>query len=317
MPERVLEVIKPGLQTTVQDMGRRVRALGIPAGGVADPMARRLGNALVGNEAEAAGLEITLTGPTLRFHADALVSLCGAPFTAQLDGVAFPLWRAVPVQAGQTLSIGPAVQGMRAFLAVRGGLQGQAVFGSLSTDLRSAFGGLDGRALQTGDHLNWATLPHIIPPRAFVNPDLYTPTGPHHPLRILPTIDAAPNLLKNLLGRTFTVSSQVDRMGVRLTQSVPAPTDPARVSLPNAPGMVQLPPDGRPILLLPDAGTHGGYPTPLIVASVDWPRLGQLRPGNTVSFQTVTPAQALTALQQKEADVRQAERALQLWYARR
>lgn len=315
-----ITVIKPGLQSTLQDAGRRVRALGVPAGGAADPLARRLANALVGNPPGAAGLEVTLSGPTLRFHEGALISLCGAPFQAALDGTPLPLWRAVSVQAGQTLSIGGTARGMRAFLAVRGGLQGQPAFGSLSTDLRSQFGGLpghdrQGRALQAGDELHWSPLPHTTPSRARLHPDLHTPCGPHHPLRVLTTPDTTPALLKHLTGRTFTVSAQVDRMGARLTQSVPAPHDPSRVSTPNVPGMMQLPPDGRPILLLPDAGTHGGYATPLIVASVDFPRLAQLRPGDSVSFHVVSAEQARTALRQQEQDVRQAENALRWWYA--
>lgn len=319
MPERPsveglrLEVLRPGLQTTVQDVGRRVRALGVPGGGAADPVALRLANALVGNPADAAALEITLAGPTLRFGSEALVALCGAPFEAALEGQPFPPERAVTVQGGQTLTLGGTARGMRAVLAVRGGLDGQEVFGSRSTDLRSGFGGLEGRALRAGDHLTWAPLPPVIPPRAFLAPDLLTPTGPDVTLRVLPTPEATPGLLAALTQRDFTVSGQADRMGVRLSEDVPAPRDPGRISLPNVPGAVQLPPDGRPILLLPDAGTHGGYPTPLIVASVDLPRLGQLRPGDRVRFRVGEEAGA--ALREQQRQLRQAEAALRWWYA--
>ena len=312
--EAVMEVRRPGLQTTVQDAGRRARALGVPGGGAADPQALRLANALVGNRAGAAALEVTLAGPTLCFHADALVALCGAPFAATLEGQPFPLWRAVEVQAGQTLSLGSSARGARAVLAVRGGLQGQAAFGSLSTDLRSGFGGVEGRALRTGDQLAWASLPPAAPPRAFLTPDLHTPTGPQVTLRVLATPEATPELLTALIGPAFTVSRQADRMGVRLNERVPVRHDPTRVSLPNVPGAVQLPPDGRPILLLPDAGTHGGYPTPLVVARVDLPVLGQLRPGDRVTWQLVTREEALAALRQRETEVQRAEAALAWWY---
>lgn len=310
----VLEVRRPGLQTTVQDAGRRARVLGVPGGGAADPLALRLANALVGNCAGAAGLEITLAGPTLHFQADALIALCGAPFAATLDGQPFPLWRAVGVRAGQTLQIGGTARGARAVLAVRGGLRGQAAFGSLGTDLRSGFGGMEGRALRPGDRLAWTALPPAAPPRVFLAAALHTPPGPQVTLRVLATPEATPELLAALTGQAFTVSRQADRMGARLNETVPAPHDPTRVSLPNVPGAVQLPPDGRPILLLPDAGTHGGYPTPLVVAHVDLPVLGQLRPGDRVTLQLVTQEEALAALRRREAAVRHAEGALAWWY---
>ncbi|GAA5532252.1 biotin-dependent carboxyltransferase family protein [Deinococcus aluminii] len=310
----MIEVRRPGLQSAVQDAGRRARALGVPGGGAADLTALRLANALVGNPPQAAALEITLAGPTLLFQADALVALCGAPFAATLDGQPFPLWRAVPVRKGQVLRVGGTARGARAVLAVRGGLKGQAAFGSLGTDLRSGFGGLEGRALRVGDRLTWSSLPPAAPPRAFLSPDLQTPTGPQVTLRFLPTPEATPELLAALM-RPFTVSGQADRMGVRLSETLPTRHDPGRVSLPNVPGAVQLPPDGRPILLLPDAGTHGGYPTPLVVTSADLPILGQLRPGDRVRWQAVSGEAARAALGQQEGRLRQAEAALRWWYA--
>ncbi|MBZ9715182.1 5-oxoprolinase subunit C family protein [Deinococcus multiflagellatus] len=314
-PSRALVVLRPGLQTTVQDAGRRARALGVPGGGAADSTARRLGNALVGNPATVAGLELTLLGPALRFEAPALVSLCGAPFGATLDGIPLPLWRAVAVQAGQTLDVRGTPAGLRAFLAVRGGLDGQEVFGSRATDPRSGFGGLEGRALRAGDRLTWGAAALAPAPRALPSPEVRTPFGPHHRLRVLPTPDLTPALEGHLCGPVFTVAPQADRMGVRLTEAVPAPHDPTRPSVPNVPGLVQLPPDGRPILLLPDAGTHGGYPSPLVVIQADQPRLGQLRPGDTLQFEAVPLAVARQALMAQEQALRQAETALRLHFA--
>lgn len=311
----LIEVRRPGLQTTVQDAGRQVRALGVPAGGAADPVARRLGNALVGNGPGAAGLEVTLGGPTLLFHGAALVSLCGAPFGAELDGAPFPSWRAVAVRAGQTLRVGGTPVGARAFLAVRGGLEVPEVFGSRSTDLRGGFGGLEGRALRAGDRLTCGAAAPVTARRAFVAPELRTPLGPEQVLRVTATPDLTGPLEGALLGRAFTVSAQADRMGVRLEGPVAAPHDPGRVSVPNVPGMVQLPPDGRPILLLPDAGTHGGYPTPLVVIRADLPRLGQLRPGDRVTFRPVTQPEARAALHAQERALRQAEGSLRAWFA--
>ncbi|GGL09989.1 biotin-dependent carboxyltransferase family protein [Deinococcus radiotolerans] len=300
-------VLRAGVQSTVQDAGRQVRSLGVPAGGAADAPARRLANALVGNAPGAAGLEVTLGGPSLLFHEAALISLCGAPFDAALDGAPFPLWRAVPVQAGQTLAVAGTAAGLRAFLAVRGGLNAHEVFGSRATDLRAGFGGMQGRALRPGDHLTWATAPPHGARRAFIAPEIRTPLGPHHDLRVIGTRDLTGNLPAELLNRPFTVSAQADRMGARLHEAVAAPRDPARPSVPNVPGMLQLPPDGRPILLLPDAGTHGGYPTPLVVITADLPRLGQLRPGDTLTLRQVTRDAAHAAYQAQERALRQAE----------
>ncbi|GGM21362.1 hypothetical protein GCM10010841_31580 [Deinococcus aerophilus] len=298
------------MQTTVQDAGRRARALGVAAGGAADPVALRLANALVGNPAGAAALEVTLVGPTLRFDQNALISVCGAPFVATLDGAPFGLWRAAAVRAGQTLALGSTPRGLRAVLAVRGGLRAQTVFGSASTDLRGGFGGHGGRALVAGDRLTWEPAPPLSPPGAFISPALHTPPGPHHVLRVSALPEATPELLRALTTPVFTVSSQADRMGLRVTEAVAAPHDPARVSLPNVPGMVQVPPDGRPIVLGPDAGTHGGYPTPLAVIRADLPRLGQLRPGDTLQFRAVDLSLAHAALREQERALRSVEAAL-------
>ncbi|MFC4426892.1 biotin-dependent carboxyltransferase family protein [Deinococcus navajonensis] len=313
----MIQVKRPGLQTTVQDAGREARALGVPTGGAADPVALRLANALVGNLPGAAALECTLVGPELHFLNDALVALCGAPFEAQLDGQPFGLGCARQVQAGQTLHLGTTPRGLRTILAVRGGLEGEAAFGSRATDLKSGFGGLAGRALERGDVLRPdLTLPALTPPRARLSPGLLTPLGPLQTLRVLPTPEATPALLRTLVGSPLRVSPQADRMGVRLDTRVEIHVDPGRVSLPNVPGAVQVPPDGRPILLLPDAGTHGGYPAPLVVARVDLPRLGQLRPGDQLHFVLVNAAQAQAALRAREAALHQAATALQWWYNR-
>ncbi|RJF71359.1 biotin-dependent carboxyltransferase [Deinococcus cavernae] len=311
----MVEVLRPGLQSTLQDTGRRVRALGIPSGGAADSVALRLANALVGNAADAAALEITLSGPKLRFRERAVVALCGAPFQMKLEGVDVPLNRAFTVQAGETLDIGGTSLGMRAVLALRGGLNGDVVFGSRSTDLRSGFGGRQGHAIQKGDELTVLPAEPRRVIRASLHPSLLTSVANHQVLRVLATAEAAPALLADLTRRAFTVSTQADRMGVRLQQNLSAPHDPARVSLPNVTGMVQLPPDGRPILLLPDSGTHGGYPTPLVVARVDLPRLAQLRPRGTVQFKLVNAGQATAALREAERTLRQTELTLQWLHA--
>ncbi len=207
-------------------------------------------------------------------------------------------------QPGQVLDVGTALHGLRAVLAVRGGLNVPSVAGSASTDLRGGFGGHGGRALRVGDVLSGhghAVQPGGLP-AGVVAPAVHTSVGPAHVLRALP-------------GRAFRVTPQADRMGVRLAGSRPAAANPGRLSLPTVPGAVQLPPDGQPILLLPDAGTHGGYPVPLVVAEVDVPRLGQLRPGDSVAFRVVTPEAARAALATQERLLRGVEQTL-AWHWR-
>lgn len=313
----VLEVLRPGLQSTVQDAGRRARALGMPACGAADGVALRLANALVGNAPGAAALEVTLSGPHLHFQRGNTVALVGAPFGATLDGLPFPMNRAVNVRAGQRLDIGAAGRGMRAVLAVRGGLVGQEVYGSRATDLKGEFGGHQGRALQKGDTLHWHAAEGCTIPPGRLHPSLLTPCGPGHHLRVMATPELTAPQRRELLGRTLRASAQADRMGLRLSAPVTAHHDPSRVSLPNVPGMIQLPPDGRPILLLPDAGTHGGYPTPLVVIRADLPRLAQIRPGDTLDL-ALTDARTATALDaQQERKLRQLEGTLRWFHAQR
>ncbi|WP_420597254.1 biotin-dependent carboxyltransferase family protein [Deinococcus sp.] len=311
-----LTVLKPGLLSSVQDTGRRARALGVPGGGAADPAALRLANALVGNPANAAALEITLLGPTLRFETAADVTLCGAPFAAHLDGEPFPLWRAVSVAAGSVLHIGSAARGARAVLAVRGGLAASSLFGSVAAERRAGFGGHngDGQPLKAGDTLRWHELPPIQLTRAFISPELWPRLGEIRTLRvsITPEGEQMPESVAALLTQTFKISKQADRMGLRLNESVPAPHQPSRPSLPNVPGAVQLPPGGQPIILLPDAGTHGGYPSPLIVIRADQAALGQLRPGDSLRFEAVTLGAAVEALRRQAEALRGVEAALRL-----
>lgn len=308
------EVLRPGLLSSLQDLGRRARHLGVPETGVMDVPACRIANALVGNEPDAPVLELTLLGPTLRFQSAATIALCGAPFGARLDGASVPLWRAVRVPAGGVLDTGATPQGVRAVLAVRGGWQAEVVMESASTDLRGGFGGMQGRAIRKGDVLAWNAAEHRPVPRGSVDPALRSRVGRWATLHVLPTGEGDPSAL---LGRTFTVSGGADRMGLRLVEGVPSTPDPARLSEPTVLGGVQLPPGGAPIILLNDAGTHGGYLMPIAVIGADRGRLAQLRPGDRLKFVPVTLDEAEAAAQRQERDLRSVEAGLRLWWTRK
>lgn len=308
-----LHVLSAGLLTTVQDGGRAgLRHLGVGLAGALDPWSHALANRLAGNPADAATLEITLTGPTLRFDADARIALCGAQLAAQADGHELPMARPIDLPAGSVLQLGACRDGARSYLAVEGGIAVPAVLGSAATDLRGGFGGMRGRALAAGDVLPLARRPQRRIDALRVAPwwlDMAPDDAPRSLVRVLPGEPGAP--LDALCARRWRVAAASDRQGLRLRGGMPsmevASLDAAsadgspqgrreRVSEPVFPGTVQLPPDGQPIVLLADAQTHGGYPRIAHAIRADWPKLAQLRPGDALSFAACTPAQARTAL---------------------
>lgn len=297
-----IEVLAPGLATLIQDGGRPgLRHLGIGSAGALDPWAFALANLVVGNPPGAPVLEITLSGPTLRFHAPARIALCGAAVEAEVDGVPVPGHRCVDLPAGSALRIGRCTAGARAYLAVAGGPSVAATLGSASTDLRGGFGGQAGRVLRRGDQL--AMAPAYIDVAAlriapwWIEPACDDrPRGAEPLVRVLPGSDTTtpPDAL---LGPAWQVRPDSNRQGLRLAGPALARDDDSeRVSEPVTPGTIQLPADGQPIVLLADAQTHGGYPRIGHAIRADWPLLAQLRPGDRVRFVACTHAQARDAL---------------------
>jgi antagonist of KipI len=282
--------------TTVQDLGRPGhRARGVPVSGAADAFALRVANLLVGNREDEAGLEFTLVGPELKFQHDTVIAFGGAEFAG------LPRWRPLAIRAGTLLTLGPARHGCRGYLAIAGGIAVAPVLGSRSTYVRARLGGLEGRRLVDGDFLpvpdvrrtfrdNW----HIderIAPRYAESAVVRVMVGAH-----------AEQFDPAWTNGVFKVSAQSDRMGVRMLGS------PLRrivkgdiLSAPVAPGTLQVPPDGQPIVLLADAQTIGGYPQIAHVAAVDLPVVAQLRPGDEVRFLviTLTEARELIAAQER------------------
>lgn len=298
-----IEVLAPGLLTTVQAFGREgFRHLGVGLGGALDPGTQSIANLLVGNPASAATLEIALSGPTLRFERAARIALCGAPFDADIDGEPLPGWRCVDLPAGSVLRIGGCREGARAWLAVAGGIRVPEVLGSTSTDLRGGFGGVGGRALRAGDRLETAAsaesverlriAPWWIDARA-LDPD------PSAPIRVLPSSDAT-DPGDALFASQWSVSPASDRQGLRLAGDAIALRDAREyISEPISPGTVQLPPGGQPIVLLADAQTHGGYPRIAHAIRADRGRLAQMRAGDRLRFAPCTHEQALAAARER------------------
>ena len=285
----IVEVAAPGPLTTVQDLGRTGwRHLGVAACGALDPRSAALANRLVGNDAGDAVLEMTLHGPTLRFAHPATIAICGARAVARFDGAGgesciVESGRPAVLPAGE-LRIGALVDGARAWLAIAGGIDVPVVLDSRSTDLRGGFGGYQGRALQAGDTLHvhaadraMPRIPHM--PRWWIDPD-FDERG--LPIRYVPSASAGKAPLD---GQAWTTDARSNRQGVRFQGAALDIARREEISAPVAPGTVQLPPDGQPIVLLADAQTVGGYPRLGHVISADLPRLAQLRPSDTVRFQ--------------------------------
>lgn len=285
-----IAVLAPGLLSSLQDSGRHGwRHLGVGRSGALDPLSFSLANLLVGNPADTAAIEITVSGPQLRFIHSARISICGAQVDASLGGLSIPRWRRVDIPAGSELRIGACRVGVRAYLAVTGGFAAKSVLGSMSTDLRAGFGGFDGRALQAGDELAIAggfqpQCDQVVVDTRWIDPapdlDFAAPAIIH----VLPGADAlaAPDAL---FADEWQVGNASNRQGLRLQGSLLRIADPReRISEPVMPGTLQLPADGQPILLLADAQTHGGYPRIAHAIRADWPRLAQLRPGDSLRF---------------------------------
>ncbi len=307
-PAATLSVVRPGLLTTVQDLGRwGHQALGVPVAGAMDTRSLREANLLVGNPDAAAGLEVTLLGPTLRTDAAIAAAMTGADLEVRVDGQRVPVGRVFDVRPGGLVQIGAGQPGAgaRAYLAIAGGIETPLVLGSRATHLVSRLGGVAGRALMAGDSLPIGTPPRTPPRRGLVVAPAAPP--PDGRLRVVlgPQDDwFAASTIETFLSAVFTVSARSDRMGFRLEGP---PLTPSRrdelVSEPVAFGAIQVPSGGAPILLMADRQTAGGYPKIATVIAADLPLAGQLAPGAAVRFTACTRAEARAALIAREREV--------------
>lgn len=298
----MLDVLDPGLLTTVQDTGRRGWArYGVPPSGPLDAAAFAAANALVGNLPDAAALEITLAGPTLRVSRECLIAVCGAEFDLWVGVLPVPVWHAVYVRAGRIITFGTRRSGARAYLAVSGGIALPPFLGSQATYLPGRFGGMDGRPLRVGDRLPLGA----VAPRDWTRDagrvwpvDRRPPYTPHPTLRVVlgPQDDYFTNEgIATFLSSAYQLTPEADRMGARLQGAPIAHRGPTGVVSDGVvAGSVQVPPDGQPIVMLADHQTTGGYPKIATVLCADLPLLAQCVLDDSVSFAAVTLAEAQT-----------------------
>ena len=305
-------VLRPGLLTTVQDLGRPgMQRYGVVVGGAMDTLSLRIANLLVGNDENSAGLEMTLLGSALQFEQDAVVALCGGEFSATLGEQPLPLARPVFVRKGSVLTCGPASAGCRGYLAVAGGINVPVLLGSRSTYLPGRIGGFQGRSLQTGDVIPLGEVPHSL--KSFPNvpwrAGSLIPRCDHQAatLRLLPASEhdwLTPRSRQQLFAGEYEVTPQSDRMGYRLSGSrLELETPRELLSTAVCPGVLEVPAGGQPILFMADCVTTGGYPKVGCVASVDLPRAAQLRPGDKLRFAPISLAEAQSLLHERERDL--------------
>lgn len=279
-----IAVLKPGLQTTLQSRPRiGLRHFGVPASGAADPLSLALANRLVANSWDAAALEVTLLGPTLRMNTDCAFAVTGASFDVTLNKDAIPLHETVFAAAGDVLSVGGSAKGARCYIAFSGGLGATEVLGSSSTYLAGELGGLQGRALRQGDELRLSPV-HV--------PGLCTPAEFRMPMSTSWALRACESFetgrltgesRDRLFETNWTVGRRADRMGLKLDGArLDISSDGRMPSAAVFPGTVQCPENGAPFVLSVDAGTIGGYPRVAQVVRADRHLLGQLKPGDHV-----------------------------------
>ena len=305
---RTLEVLSGGTQSTIQDYPGRLKYwnVGVPPSGPMDSLSFRLGNRVVGNPEDAAALEITMSGPTLKFNTDAIICVTGAQMRADIDGRPIKFWAPIPVSAGATLRIGaPQGAGCRTYLAIQGGFDVPLYLGSRATFTLGKFGGHGGRALMAGDVLHLHAISGGEEPRA-VPVELIPEITDEWELGVLDGPHGAPDFfteedIEAFFAGTWTVHYNSSRTGVRLIGTKPkwARSDGGEAGLhPSnihdtayAIGAVNFTGD-MPVILGPDGPSLGGFVCPATLVKAELWKLGQLRSGNRVRFERLTPEQA-------------------------
>ncbi|ALL05191.1 hypothetical protein AQ505_06600 [Pedobacter sp. PACM 27299] len=315
-----IKVIKAGMLTTIQDLGRiGYRKDGVIESGAMDKDALLMGNLLLGNEETDAGLECTLSGPSLLFENEALIAITGADLSAEIDGASIDRYRPILVPKGAVLSFGEALAGCRAYLTVQGGFDIPQVLGSYSTYLRAGFGGFEGRALKKGDQIAFNQDIPVLPERLnwSLSRSMYTSLIPQV-IRVIkgPEFDLfQEKSIADLLLKEFRISNAADRMGYQLEGPLlQLKTNKEMLSSAVAFGTVQVTAQGSPVILMADHQTTGGYPRILQVLSVDLGKLAQLSPGKVIQFEMLTLKQAQKLLTARTEEINQLKQSLTFKY---
>ncbi len=305
----ILEVLSPGILTSVQDLGRYgYGRYGVAPSGALDSFSLRIANLLVGNRPDQAGLETMLLGPAIKALEDIVVAVTGGNLQPRRNKQPIVMWQSHTLKKDDILSFGSSLSGFRAYVAVGGGISVVPIMGSRSTNLPSGFGGLQGRALEKNDILNSENHSQHLKTGTRTFDSAWIPVYPNNwTLRVVwgPQDDHFPDESRDsFLNATYKMSSDSDRTGIRLEGAVIRQKPNIQASIISegvVSGSVQIPGDGKPIIILGETVT-GGYRKIATVISADLPLLGQIKPGDDVRFNAVSlneAHRALTALEEK------------------
>ncbi len=317
-----MEVIEPGIFTTIQDLGRKGHfASGIPPSGAMDQCALRFGNLLVRNPPEEAGIEMTAIGMKLRILQDVIIALTGANFEPKRNGNPVPLWETIPLRQGDILSFGKPSAGWRGYIAVAGGIDVPPVLGSKSTYTLGGLGGIRGRIVKKGDliEVGPSGFPWEVLKGRRVKDSLLPEEGTQKELRVIlgPQDDhVKEESIEVFLNSPYRVSIRSNRVGYRFegsqlffkerAESRDAGLDPSNiVDDGNAIGAIQIPGGKEPICLGPDGVTMGGYVKIACLIKADMDRMAQLKPMDAVRFKGVTVDEARLILEQSIENIRE------------
>ena len=305
---KALEILSPGIMTTVQDLGRYgFGRYGVAPSGALDAFALRVANLLVGNHEDRACLETMLMGPVIRGLTDVTIAVAGGDLQPKLNKQPIEMWRSHVFKKDDVLSFGNAVTGFRAYIAVSGGIDVPRILDSRSTNLSSGFGGYQGRNLKKGDILSAAG--HTPKPARDIQPDFKPDFIPEYSgqykLRVIfgPQDDHFPqSSLQEFLNAAYTMSQDSDRTGIRLEGPAIACRPDIEASIISEgliSGSIQIPGDGKPIIILGET-VSGGYRKIATVITADLPLLGQIKPGDGIEFERVSLDEAHRALRDME-----------------
>jgi biotin-dependent carboxylase-like uncharacterized protein len=308
-----LKIIHPGLLTTIQDLGRiGYQKYGIPKSGALDNLSLRIGNLLVGNHESAAGLEITLIGPTIKVLKDEFIAITGANLNPCLNQEKIPMWESIFVKKGNEISFKEAICGVRSYLCVAGGIDVPVILNSRSTFIKGKIGGKEGRPLKEGDILKYGSQSEFIPTEGARCPDDFIPKfcetecvrvimGPQDYF-----FDKKVGI-NTFLSSEYTVTVKNDRMGYRLNGPVIRHAEKKPISILSEgiiPGAIQIPGNGQPIVLLKEQ-TVGGYAKIATVISVDIRKIAQMRAEDKLRFKNISIKKAHKLLNRQETQIKE------------
>lgn len=292
-----IHVLKQGLQTTVQDLGRPGFAhLGISASGAADAFSIQIGNLLVGNEPNTAALEITITGGKYKFTTDSYIALSGSDFDAQIDGKTVANWTSVSIKKGQCLQVNKSLGGARCYLSVQGGIDVPILLNSRSTHLMTGLGGFDGCVLKKDYVLKIGHVVNKLTKITLINKQEMEQKLERKTIRVTKGLEGDwfnDDTWELFLNKNFRVSQSFSRMGIRLEGNTIQSTEGNEIMTQGISlGVVQIPGNGEPIISFVEHQTTGGYPRIANIISADFCKVGQLKPGDKFKFALVTIDQA-------------------------